>query len=243
MPHPSTLAAALAVALFAAGAAQAQQSGSVRGAANASPSATARTAQAAPKPGGLRPLFPAGITSGSGASQSTDRIARTTAPVTAPTTSRTTTTTTADTTGQPPGTVTRVVDADGTVTTTVVNADGTMTVTTSTGTPIVPAPGFTTGGGVAAGATTTYDGAAATTVLGGPAAGFVAGPPQFIPGGGLGFSAVDIARSFIGADANRDGELTRTEARRLAIAGMSFEEMDRNYDGVVSRSEYEDGLR
>jgi len=33
------------------------------------------------------------------------------------------------------------------------------------------------------------------------------------------------------------------EARRLSIATMSFEEMDRNFDGVISRFEYQDSLR
>ena len=82
--------------------------------------------------------------------------------------------------------------------------------------------------------------AAATSVLG---AGGSRGPSQFIGSGSPGFSAVDIARSFILADGNRDSELTEGEARRLSISAMSFQEMDRNFDGRVSRSEYEDSLR
>jgi hypothetical protein len=81
-----------------------------------------------------------------------------------------------------------------------------------------------------------------TTVLGAGAS--VAGPGQY-PGastGAGGFAAVDQARSFFFADANHDNELTRAESRRLGIATMSFEEMDRNYDGVISRFEYEDSL-
>lgn len=54
---------------------------------------------------------------------------------------------------------------------------------------------------------------------------------------------VEVARSFLGADANADGELSRSEATRLRIAPQSFEAMDRNFDGVVSRGEYEDSLR
>ncbi|NNU44707.1 hypothetical protein [Ramlibacter montanisoli] len=54
---------------------------------------------------------------------------------------------------------------------------------------------------------------------------------------------MDIARSFFFADANHDGDLTRAEARRLSIGTMSFEEMDRNFDGLISRFEYEDSLR
>jgi len=57
------------------------------------------------------------------------------------------------------------------------------------------------------------------------------------------YTAVDIARSFIGADANRDGELTRAEALRLTIMPYTFEEMDRNHDGILTRSEYEDAFR
>jgi hypothetical protein len=60
---------------------------------------------------------------------------------------------------------------------------------------------------------------------------------------GLPHTALEIARSFIGADANRDGELTRGEAQRLSILPYSFEEMDRNHDGVLTRSEYEESVR
>lgn len=85
------------------------------------------------------------------------------------------------------------------------------------------------GGGYAPGAF------AGTNVMGGP------GAPGFARGGA--WSAVDIARSFIEADLNRDGEVTRAEARRLAIMPLSFEEMDRNFDGVISRFEYEDATQ
>ena len=78
-----------------------------------------------------------------------------------------------------------------------------------------------------------------TSVLG---AGPVAGPSQG-PSGAGGFSATDTARSFFFADANHDGELTRAEARRLSITTQSFEEMDRNYDGIISRFEYDDSVR
>jgi len=57
------------------------------------------------------------------------------------------------------------------------------------------------------------------------------------------YTALQIAQSFLGADANRDGELTRAEAQRLRIMPYSFEEMDRNHDGILSRFEYEDGVR
>ena len=79
-----------------------------------------------------------------------------------------------------------------------------------------------------------------TTVMGAGAT--VRGPGQSVGGAG-GFSAVDVARSFLSADANHDGSLTRAEAMRLSISTLSFEEMDRNFDGVISRFEYDDSLR
>lgn len=57
---------------------------------------------------------------------------------------------------------------------------------------------------------------------------------------GSGGNPVEVARAFINADSNHDGELTRNEASRLGIA---FEEMDRDFDGVVTRAEYGDGRR
>jgi hypothetical protein len=64
------------------------------------------------------------------------------------------------------------------------------------------------------------------------------------PGVGSGpYTALQIAQSFLGADINRDGELTRGEAQRLTIMPYSFEEMDRNRDGILTRFEYEDGVR
>ena len=168
------------------------------GAAPSSAPAVTRPAPAAPNPAGLRPVFPAGISSGSGAAVSTDPIASTSSPIPAGT--------------NPVGGTTTVVTGGG------------------GGVPTEVFPG----GSVAPN----------TTVLGaGPAAGTVAGPGQYGAGGAGGFAAADAARSFFFADANHDGELTPAEARRLSIATMSFEQMDRNFDGVVSRSEYEDSLR
>jgi len=74
-----------------------------------------------------------------------------------------------------------------------------------------------------------------TAYGGGAAAG--ARPRMAVAPGPL--TPLQIAQSFIGADANRDGELTRAEALRLTIAPFSFEEMDLNHDGVLTRSEYE----
>ena len=93
-------------------------------------------------------------------------------------------------------------------------------------------------------------GIAQPMATGGGGGGYVAGPPPVnvmgAAGAGFGrsgFSAVEVARSFIEADGNRDGDITRAEARRLAIMPMSFEEMDRNFDGVISRFEYDDAAR
>ena len=56
-------------------------------------------------------------------------------------------------------------------------------------------------------------------------------------------TALQIAQSFLAADGNRDGELTPAEAQRLTIAPFPFEEMDRDRNGILTRSEYEDALR
>lgn len=57
------------------------------------------------------------------------------------------------------------------------------------------------------------------------------------------YTALQIAQSFLGADANRDGELTPAEAERLTIMPYSFEDMDRNRNRILTRSEYEDAVR
>ena len=53
-----------------------------------------------------------------------------------------------------------------------------------------------------------------------------------------------IAASFLTADADRDGMLTRAEAQQLTVMppGLTFEDMDRDKDGRLSRSEYEAGM-
>lgn len=158
------------------------------------PSSQAQAARAAPQPGGLQPIFPAGISSGSGAAVSNDPIARSTSPIAPGSTL--------------PGTAANTGAGRG------AGSNG------SIGTPVP---------------------SVATNVMG--AAGVtVRGPSQDFAGAG-GFSAVDEARSFLFADANRDGELTRAEAARLSISTLPFEEMDRNFDGVITRFEYQDSLR
>jgi hypothetical protein len=82
-----------------------------------------------------------------------------------------------------------------------------------------------------------------TSTMGGGAAGGVAPAPQSGRTGTSSYTALQLAQSFLGADANRDGELTRGEAQRLTVMPYSFEEMDRNHDGILTRFEYEDGVR
>jgi hypothetical protein len=167
------------------------------GKAPAAPSAATRAANARPDPAGLRPAFPAGLSSGSGAAVSSDPIAANTSPIPA---------------GMPPpaGSVGVAGGGGVRVPSELPPADGGLVTT-------VPA----------------------TAILG--AGSSVRGPSQGADGAG-GFAAADTARSFFFADANHDGELTHAEARRLSIMTMSFEEMDRNFDGVISRFEYDDSL-
>jgi hypothetical protein len=61
-------------------------------------------------------------------------------------------------------------------------------------------------------------------------------PPKF-------WTAAQIRQAFDFADSDGNGELTRAEAQHLTIMPHSFEEMDENKDGVVSRSEYEGMFR
>jgi len=216
------LAAAVICALAAASAVNAQTTRApsrVQPATNVAPSNASRIAQSAPRPTGLMPTFPAGISSGSGAAVSTNPIAQSTSPI-PPTGSSLTTTTLIP--GQLP-------PADSPNTTT-----GGFLVPGST----IVTPGIGIGTGIATPTTATPT--VATNVLGAGAT--VRGPGQTVGGAG-GFSATDQARSFFFADANHDGDLTRAEFARLSITTMTFEEMDRNYDGVISRFEYEDSLR
>jgi len=53
------------------------------------------------------------------------------------------------------------------------------------------------------------------------------------------WTAQQIRDAFDMADADTNGELTRAEIQRVAIMPRSFEEMDRNKDGLVTRAEYE----
>jgi hypothetical protein len=181
MPHLSRLAATLSLALLAATSVHAQRA-RVAPSVAPKPAPSAVAAQGTPNPAGLRPVVPAGLTSGSGSAVSTDPNI----------------------------------------------ADNATTTDIGSSAPGSNAP------------TEASIAAAAAATMG---AGGSRGPSQYLGSGNPGFSAVDIARSFINADGNRDGELSEAEARRLSISMMTFQEMDRNFDGRVSRSEYEDSLR
>lgn len=102
---------------------------------------------------------------------------------------------------------------------------------TPAGTPATPAPSTDTSAVIQPGAQTMGAGGGAP------------GPAQNVPSGPNPYSAQQLAQAFRAADANLNGELTRAEAQRLTIMPSSFEEMDRNKDGLLSRSEYEDGVR
>jgi len=87
------------------------------------------------------------------------------------------------------------------------------------------------------------DAVPATQTMGAAGAGYARSAPQYVPGGSGIYTALDVARSFLGADANQDGELSRAESTRLALMPLSFEEMDRDHNNILTRSEYEDALR
>ncbi len=53
------------------------------------------------------------------------------------------------------------------------------------------------------------------------------------------WTAQQIREAFELADSDTNGELTRAEIQRVAILPRSFEDMDQNKDGVVTRAEYE----
>lgn len=61
-------------------------------------------------------------------------------------------------------------------------------------------------------------------------------PPAPPPGR---WSFAQLQEAFTLADTDTDQQLTRLEAQQLAIVPRSFEEMDQNKDGVLSRAEYE----
>lgn len=116
-------------------------------------------------------------------------------------------------------------------------APGTMVTPPADGTVFMPAIGTGTtanGNGYAAAA-------AANAAMG--AAGTGPSGAQRTPSGPGPYTPLQLAQSFLLADTNQDGQLTRAEAQRLSIMPMAFDEMDSNHDGVISRSEYENSTR
>ena len=55
------------------------------------------------------------------------------------------------------------------------------------------------------------------------------------------WTLAQVRQSFLLADADGNGQLTRAEAQRLAILPRGFEELDANKDGLLAREEYERG--
>jgi hypothetical protein len=182
------------------------------------------------------PLFAAGLCALLAASAAQAQTGRTVNRTMSPAASSYTATRTAGQAGRIP------IHADGSVgfTGTLPSVSGDSGSSPSLSVP-VPATGFNPGGVVGPVEVTPGEGVN-TAVLGAGAS--VMGPSQYISdSGAAGYSATDVARSFFFADANHDGELTRAEFRRLSIMTMPFEQMDRNFDGVISRFEYEDSVR
>jgi hypothetical protein len=67
-----------------------------------------------------------------------------------------------------------------------------------------------------------------------------AAPPQAVPAAR--WTTEQIRQAFALADSDSDGQLSRAEAQRLSILPRSFEDLDQNKDGVLTRSEYEAGF-
>ncbi|MFL6693633.1 MAG: hypothetical protein ACJ8GO_11790 [Ramlibacter sp.] len=185
-----------------------------------------------PSPSGLTsgsaPALPAGSPVGSGLTSGT---AGGTAAVVVPGTTDTTATPTG---GSTRGVVVIPVDPGAGAGGATVGTTGITGTTGTTGTPGTTGIAGTTGttGGVA--------------IVQGGFAGVTNGVPSVSPtrtqGGGP-LTAVQVVQLFSQADADSDGLLTRAEALRLPLVTMSFDDMDTNRDGVVSRSEYDASLR
>lgn len=216
-PGPLTILVAIVLCLMASFA-----FGQIRRIAPGGPSGSRPATTALPAPSGLTSGAAPGLVTGMPAASG----------LTSGTTGGTTTgaatpdTTTTVTGGSTRGVVVVPVDSGlGTTTTTITGTTGTSGTTTGTST------GITGGAAVVSGF-----------------AGVTNGVPSVAPGrlqtmGGGPLTALQVAQLFAQADADGDGLLTRAEALRLPMVTMSFDDMDTNRDGVVSRSEYEASLR
>jgi hypothetical protein len=127
-------------------------------------------------------------------------------------------------------------------------APATTTTVAPGGTVTVPDTGAATGSSVAGSAGTTATPVPTISGIGVNAAAGVAyvgavAPQGPVSGPAGAYTPLQIAQSFLGADANHDGELTRAEFQHLAIKPYAFEEMDADHDGIVTRSEYENAVR
>jgi hypothetical protein len=72
--------------------------------------------------------------------------------------------------------------------------------------------------------------------------GAAAAAPPAAPAPASRWTADQIRQAFDLADSDTNGELSRSEAQRLTILPRSFEDMDQNKDGVLSRVEYQAGF-
>ncbi|HEX7890888.1 MAG TPA: hypothetical protein VF522_16150 [Ramlibacter sp.] len=74
---------------------------------------------------------------------------------------------------------------------------------------------------------------------------YAAAPDTTVMGSAIscGASASDEVRAFLYADGDQDCQLTRAEARLLGPTTRTFDEMDRNSDGFVTRAEFDASLR
>jgi hypothetical protein len=132
----------------------------------------------------------------------------------------------------PAGNAASVLDPNGAAS--AGNAGAAISVGTpgATGSGVIVTPGVATG--------------TSQPALVGAAGGLTGGVPSVsamgaAPGGPM--TALQVSQFFLQADGDRDSLLSRAEALRLPLVTMTFEDMDTNRDGWVSRSEYDDSLR
>lgn len=208
----------------------------------------AHATNALPAPSGLTSGAAPGLVNGTPAPSGLTSGSSPALPPSAPAASGLTSGTTGGTTG---GTTTGSTTPDTTAAVTGGSTRGVVVLPVDTGagalatesgaTPTTGMPPATTG------TASTTGGVAGAAVVSG-LAGVTNGVPSVAPGrlqtmGGGPLTALQVAQLFAQADADGDGLLTRAEALRLPMVTMSFDDMDTNRDGVVSRSEYDSSLR